>query len=243
MARYALSDLHGMKAIWDQISNFLGPNDLVYFLGDAGDRGPDSWELIKALASDPRVKYLKGNHEEMLKNAIYEHFDESCWFSEAINLLAYNGGYETFEGWLNDGAHLSWAKFLATLPTHIEIENKQGHKLFLSHAGFTPGRYPNETEIPCEKDLLWDRHHFRHFWPSDPMYANAIVIHGHTPILCMPEHKNCCLTNDEEIEPGAFWYCNNHKINIDTGAYYTGTAVLLDLDTFDEHIFILDEED
>ena len=47
-----------------------------------------------------------------------------------------------------------------------------------------------------------------------------------------------CFGADENIyENGAFWYCNNHKVNIDTGAYASGSIVLLDLDTFDEHIF------
>lgn len=43
--------------------------------------------------------------------------------------------------------------------------------------------------------------------------------------------------SESSYEDGAFWYCNNHKVNIDCGAFFTGKTVLLDLDTFDEHIF------
>ena len=39
MAVYACSDLHGTMFLYKQIKNFLEPNDIVYFLGDAGDRG------------------------------------------------------------------------------------------------------------------------------------------------------------------------------------------------------------
>ena len=38
-------------------------------------------------------------------------------------------------------------------------------------------------------------------------------------------------------EPRALWYCNNHKVCIDMGTYNTNITVLLDLDTFEEHIF------
>ena len=62
---FACSDLHGQLDLWKQIKSFLNPEDTVYFLGDAGDRGPDGWELIKAIANDSQVVYLKGNHEDM----------------------------------------------------------------------------------------------------------------------------------------------------------------------------------
>jgi serine/threonine protein phosphatase 1 len=77
MARYAVSDLHGRKDIFDKImSELIGPNDTLYILGDVVDRGPEPFELLRAAMSDPRVKLLKGNHEDMFKNAIYEYTDE-----------------------------------------------------------------------------------------------------------------------------------------------------------------------
>lgn len=41
MATYACSDLHGRLDLLEQIQSFLKSDDRVYFLGDAGDRGPD----------------------------------------------------------------------------------------------------------------------------------------------------------------------------------------------------------
>ena len=39
------------------------------------------------------------------------------------------------------------------------------------------------------------------------------------------------------FEYGAFYYSGTQKICIDQGTYSSGRALLLDLDTFDEHIF------
>ena len=66
MARYAVSDLHGHLEIYKQIKAMLKPGDIVYCLGDCGDRGPRPWETIKAVYEDPQFIYLKGNHEDML---------------------------------------------------------------------------------------------------------------------------------------------------------------------------------
>ena len=49
MSVYALSDLHGNLNIWKKIKEFLKPEDKVYFLGDAADRGDYGWEIIKEI--------------------------------------------------------------------------------------------------------------------------------------------------------------------------------------------------
>ena len=41
MATYACSDLHGNWELWAEIKKFLKPDDTLYYLGDATDRGPD----------------------------------------------------------------------------------------------------------------------------------------------------------------------------------------------------------
>ncbi len=39
MKHYAISDLHGCYNIYEQVCAILEPDDIVYFLGDACDRG------------------------------------------------------------------------------------------------------------------------------------------------------------------------------------------------------------
>ena len=62
---FACSDLHGMWQLWEQIDAYCDETDTIFFLGDAADRGPDGLRLMKTLLIDKRVKYIKGNHEDM----------------------------------------------------------------------------------------------------------------------------------------------------------------------------------
>ena len=88
---YAVSDIHGMKPLWDQIMKYLDPNDTLYCLGDCADRGNDGWEIIKDAIADKRVIYLKGNHENMLLETMKDYLkDEGFYYDYA--LLCNNGG-------------------------------------------------------------------------------------------------------------------------------------------------------
>lgn len=222
---FAVSDLHGMYKLYEQICNFLAPDDIVYFLGDAGDRGPDSWKLIKAIAANPQWIYLCGNHEDMLADAILDYSKDSYLGSNFYTLKA-NGGYETFNSWLEDNTQTGWYRFFKELPLYETYTNSSGHNIILCHSGFSPKGRKEETIIPTAREaLIWDRRHIasRH-WSGA---SNSIIVHGHTPIMHI----------DFDATPGALWYCNNHKVGIDNGAFATGKTCLLDLDTFDEHIF------
>ena len=100
----------------------------------------------------------------------------------------------------------------------------------MSHAGYTP----HEMILPSSEDLIWNRDHLWDEW--DDNFKNSIVVHGHTPIQILAKEIG------ETYEPGALWYCDNHKICIDNAAFYSGDVCLLNLDTFEEHIFSLQEE-
>jgi hypothetical protein len=77
------------------VVDFLKPEDKVYFLGDAGDRGPEPWETIKAIAQDSQFIYLKGNHEDMLVDALKDAIQHD--YMGGWRLLASNGGSDTFD--------------------------------------------------------------------------------------------------------------------------------------------------
>lgn len=233
MARYAFSDLHGQLSLYHEIKKFVKPNDELYCLGDCGDRGPHPWETIKAIFNDPQIVYLKGNHEDMLVGAMAEYlglplaksyYNKYPKVDSLQYLLAWNGGSETLQGWINEGADPVWTKRLEELPTLTTVTNEQCF-LVLTHAGFTIRR---RSPIPNDYDLMWDRNHIHETWPSNVSDA-FIIVHGHTPCPT--------LVNKWKIEDGALHYCNGHKINLDVGSYYTGMACLLDLDSFDEHYF------
>lgn len=242
MATYALSDLHGCLHFYKQIKEFLQPEDKVYFLGDAGDRGPEPWKTITAIANDPQFIYIKGNHEDMLVNALIDYYDFHCtdW---SLSLLAKNGGLNTFNQAIQDPQGRKWAKRINAFPTHLTYTNPKGEIIELSHAGFTPWKddwYNDEKmRLPSQKDLVWDRTHFFDDWNEKDCF-DRIIVHGHTPILHLI-NEIYPSSYDIEVEPGAFWYDNDHKVCIDCGAVFTDYCVLLNLDDWTEHIFYLEK--
>jgi calcineurin-like phosphoesterase family protein len=238
MARYALSDLHGNLKVFLKVIEYLQPDDIVYFLGDAADRGFQGWEIIKSIYNDPRFIYMKGNHEDMLAKAILAYKRNPETSTHAYSLLQQNGGQFTFESWWKDGADTDWADKLNKLPLYYDFVNDNGKHIFLSHAGFTPWADiddPNELAyMPVPKDLLWDREHLLDDWDEEECIKNAIVVHGHTTIRSL--FRRLCIKVDE-IPWGAYWYCDNHKVDIDNYTALTNKTCLLNLDTL-EHVLI-----
>lgn len=228
MSIYCCSDLHGRYDIWRQIKSFLKPEDKLYYLGDAADRGPNGWKIIKELISDNRIIYIKGNHEDMLVKAMKEYIKYDGGYYKDLRLLCSNGGEKTFNDWVAEGARTEWIKILDSLPLVRVCGNVQCITIYLSHAGLTP--WKGMEIFPSEYDLLWDRDHYLEDPKEEDLWG--ISIHGHTPIPYILEDLRI-----NEFDGGALWYCCNHKICLDTGACFTGSAVLLDLDTFDQHIF------
>ena len=229
MATYAVSDLHGCACFYHKIKALLKPEDEVYFLGDAGDRGPQPWETIKLIASDPQFIYMKGNHEDMLCAAMKEFRDEQPDYY--YHLLCRNGGMSTIQGWIDEGCNYGWIPRLRRLPTHLIHYREDGSKVYLSHAGYTPNGLDT---IPEEEELLWDRSHFYVGW--DDNAPNCYIVHGHTPIDYLAYEAYDC---DPE-QPGAVNYCEGRKFCIDAGCVAYGRCILFNLDTFESIVLTAD---
>lgn len=227
---YAVSDLHGCLDLYKQIKNFIKPGDKVYFLGDATDRGPQSWELAKTIYNDPQFIYLKGNHEDMLvKTALHYYGDD--WDSEDNSYaLINNGGAKTWNDMSEDPEKMEYIQKLKSLPTEKIYLNKNNETIYLSHAGFSL-----ESKIT---NLLWDRGHFTDEWPKDK--KDFYIVHGHTPVQYLRKvlYGNH-VTNKNAIEPEV--YADGHKIDIDMATYFSKACCLLDLDTFEAYILQLKE--
>lgn len=212
MSIYACADLHGVYDLWAQIKEFLQPDDTLIFLGDAADRGTEGWAIIKELIEDERVVYLKGNHEDMLVDAMKEYYDDYENGDNAFDLLIYNGGYETFTDWqFNDSEDASWYHILKHLPTEYHYKSA-----YLSHSGASDP---------------WNRKHIK----ETSVDGELIIIHGHTPVRYLKDYKPPA---DLHISAaGVARYCGDRKIDIDLMSAYSGKVVLLDLDTFAEIVF------
>ncbi len=215
---YAIGDVHGEAAklhdlhaaIFENWTLAHGgrPMTLVH-VGDYVDRGPDSRgviDQIRALEADAAARddyavvNLKGNHEQMMLDAVM-NFLSSRW-----NMWLANGGDATLASYgadissppddAVDADHLAW---LRSLPTrHI---SEDGRLVFV-HAGIAPERFPD-----CPVDVrLWTRSS-RFFedaaWPDRPELDDILVVHGHTPT-----------SGEPELCP--------RRVNVDTGACYGG---------------------
>ena len=226
MAIYACSDLHGNGNLWNQIKDFLQPDDTLYYLGDAVDRGPDGWRILIEMLTDERVNFIVGNHEIMLADRIINPYDY-----DIANLHHHNGGKPTWLSAENDPEAMQVAYRIYSLPKYAIYENVNGLKIFMSHSG--------STNIWDEKELIWDRHEYVRS-KNDTEYDK--IIHGHTPIeYLVDDLREVAQFFDiqhslPDWEGGAYWY-HGFRCDIDCLTAATHETVLLNLDTFEQKIF------
>ena len=246
MAVYACADLHGCYWAWERIKNILQPEDTLYFLGDAADRGPDGWTIMKELLDNNQVIYLMGNHERMFLNN-WENYDghkidilNDYRWDDNIWVWYGNGGEVTDIQFIKDTIpneeKISYIEQLSNLPFITIYHNESNEDIVLCHAGCDYHDIDNLTE----EAATWDRSHYlSNSWDGPD---NVYIIHGHTPIpYLIQEQENFNKWYDlennipkAEMLEGAYWYAGGHKCCIDCGAVFTDQIVLLNLDTWEE---------
>lgn len=235
---FALSDIHGCYKIYERVKDFLLPQDTVFFLGDAGDRGPRPWDCIKAIYNDSQFVYLKGNHEDMLRYAI-KHYPYDA------GALEWNGGMGTLNEWASDKTDINWENALRNLPVIAWYTNKKKEIILMSHSGYIHPDFKMTSDCGLDyvspgqdNEYLWNRHILNKLeWDKD---SNTYIVHGHSPVpICF--HNLKTEAQLEKWMPDMHCYCDGHMIDIDLGTHYTGWACLLNLDTWDEHYFETDE--
>jgi len=190
---YAIGDIHGrfdkLRALMDKIDIDYN-NDILIFLGDYIDRGPQSFEVVKYLIelkkNQPKTIFLKGNHEEM--------FEKYVSGEDRMTYL-FNGGQQTLDSYMSRPRDPDEPLIP---PDHFEFFNSlrlyyETLNYIFVHAGLKK-KVPLDKQKP--EDLLWIR---RKFIESKFDHGKQVVF-GHTPLpepLLMP-----------------------NKIGIDTGAVY-----------------------
>lgn len=226
MRIYAIGDVHGCldaltgthRAIEADLAARPAEDWRVIHLGDYVDRGPDSRGVIDFLAgcaADPRMLFLRGNHDAMFAGAL----DGDRKLTETwLN----NGGVETLESY-----GLSLMDFLDGLRTGDGVRGKvpEAHRAFLEgllqserlgdyyfvHAGVDPTR-GLEDQLP--EAQLWIR---EAFLASNAEYE-AVIVHGHTPVPQVAVEMN--------------------RIGIDTGAVFGGSLSCLVLEDADARLLV-----
>ena len=235
MSTYACSDLHGRFDLFKSIQDFLQPNDKLYIIGDVFDRGPDGWEIYKAIKEDPRIILLMGNHEMLAAKGLADRMAYPPMGDDDYELwVDWNGGYPTFDAICAEYPNENFQELIIELyniPYSAKYINQDGIVITLVHSG---------SVSVWNEDKIWNREHLNETKWKGKNYE--MIVHGHTPIkLIIDDWRksgNPLLQDAKDYEEGsALWYCDNHKVCLDTGACWTGKIVVLDLDTFDEHIF------
>lgn len=240
MNRYAIADLHGQLDLLKQVKEYLNEDDVLYILGDSGDRGPHPWRTLKASLDDPQFIYLMGNHDLMLIKAIEQYIiipESELMYGLAmytgdrtpIGQLALNGGTDTLMGWAREPERMKYYQKLRFAPLEVRLAALDGeHFIYLTHAGYSHHLYnPDNVDT-----MVWDRQHFF----DDPATDGSLLVHGHSPTIKVIEwlkQRNLSY-NDSD---GYLRYANNTKIDIDIGAYFYNKTVLLNIDTLEGKIF------
>lgn len=213
---FVVGDIHGCTEELDLLirhleSEGLGSEDLVVFVGDYIDRGPDSKGVISRLI-EFKAKYgatifLRGNHEDMLVAFLKLPVQTASAGSYGKYYLQ-NGGVQLLESYgLAENAtpeqlsailpadHLN---FICSLESFIQIGN-----YVIVHAGLNPGQPYGKQRL---KDLCWIRDEF--IFHSHTF--GKTVVFGHTP------YQNIFLDLP-------------YKIGIDTGLVYGNALSCLEL--------------
>jgi len=212
---YAVGDVHGCLPELELVLQFLKlsekitAKDIVVFIGDYIDRGPDSKGVIELLlkfrGDFPKTIFLRGNHEDMLLSYLGKGGrDGSAYLM--------NGGAACLESYGLDPKTLTTPPAEGVLaaipPAHLEfflrLENYVvATQCIFAHAGLNPLR---DLRHQVESDLFWIRDEFiqnRHFFDRP-------VVFGHTPY--------------EEV-----LFNLPFKIGIDTGCVYGNKLSCIEL--------------
>ena len=204
---YAIGDVHGrldlVERAVDMITEHVGDAPFrVIFLGDYVDRGPDSRgviDLLMKLQQQWPVVCLKGNHEELMLQAILQSGG-----GRLKRWLEYGGDHTLAsyglhgESDLAEGIPREHVRWMSGLPR----TTGDGHRIYV-HAGLMPGTPIHKQK---EQSLLWIRERFLLGKASD---FEAHVVHGHTPIW---------VGKRDPAEPELL----EHRTNLDTAAFATG---------------------
>lgn len=261
---FYFTDVHGYYDLYKAAMDYCikqDPDCMIIYGGDACDRGPDGYLIMKELLDNPQVIYLKGNHEDMFVDAarfILNDIPQSLSVLDAeeyllslctkesiayqVQLAFYNGGFNTILNWIVDGMSNKFVNQIARLSLTFSLDT-----LDFCHAG---ARYKvfkqvadDEYEgwIPDKDDeelLLWDRNCLGFGWAP-----NRTCVFGHTPVYHLP--AKYCGGDKSKTAAHPCKYLGNiderlsgEKIDMDVGTYNNGKLYVLNCLTMRAQGFI-----
>ena len=232
---FAIGDIHGclneLTSLHKKIfthDKFDVKNDLIIYLGDYIDRGKNSKEVINQILKlkNNKIKTLNlmGNHDEFMIDFLFNKKNNiENWLNFGLDQTIRSYGIEVVN-FIKDGfgddivSQLRNTLLNKMSEEHINFfKNLElsfaTEKYLFVHAGIDPKK---RIEDQARHDFLWSRS--KDFFDKD-FKAEKIIVHGHTP--------------EENI------ISNPHRINIDTGCYFSGKLSCVQLsDDTEERNFI-----
>ena len=206
----AIGDIHGMYEklikLMDKI-HFISDEDLLVFLGDYIDRGPDSAQCLQYVydlqhAYPDSVICLMGNHEVMMSSYLMQkRVNYNTVIADYADSWLENGGFEALKQLdeLENDTKNELLRWVENLPVKYQYQ-----EFFFCHAGVDP-------ELPLtvqnEFDMLWRRQQWWEYYKG----VETIVV-GHTPVQKVKKQARYA-------KP---LFLQNNIIMCDTGAYMTG---------------------
>lgn len=178
----AVSDVHGfydeMMAALKEV-NFNPETDLFVSCGDAMDRGSQPRQVIEFLNRLPNKVLIKGNHEQLMKDAI----KRKCFLSHDIHNGTANTAYDfcTKEnaGLMNHAQILGelrddpeYQKYMDLLVNYYETENYI----------FVHSWIPGGTDWRCAPQSKWDKAMWGNPFDIASVVGNKTgktIVHGH----------------------------------------------------------------
>ncbi|KQV83817.1 metallophosphoesterase family protein [Rhizobium sp. Root1220] len=228
MPIYAIGDIHGRhdllkkaeQAIVEDAADIPG-RKLIVTLGDYIDRGPSSAQVISHLMAPPPENFdrvcITGNHEIVMLDYVDGLVSYADWMRMGADALLRSYGLDPEQlPLIFPGAAKLDAFIRQSLPRpHIDFLRSlpifvDTPNVLFVHAGIDP-MLPIEHQ--SDDDLVFIRQRF--FESHKPL--PKLVVHGHTPA--------------ERPEVFA------KRLNLDTGAYYSGKLTVAKLWRGRVHLF------
>ena len=262
---FCFADIHGMYDLYKAIMDYCNEQDpeaSIIFLGDAIDRGPDGYKIMKELLDNPKVLYLKGNHEDIFTRTAHElktlfsfetadkekiqkvlnacrHFDyKYAFIQDSLN----NGGLDTLTDWILDGMPMDLIERVERLPLTFSYENYDFCHACGNYRTFkevADKEYNNEKVEEWDADfLLWSRTSINVGWAP-----NRTCVFGHTPTPYLEDYLDKFKWSEDcEITPVLYKQntipeMTGWKLDMDTGAVFTGRAFVLNVLTMKAYGF------
>jgi serine/threonine protein phosphatase 1 len=208
---FAIGDIHGclneLTSLHKKIlthDKFDVKNDLIIYLGDYIDRGKNSKDTINQILKLKNNKIKTVNIENWLNFGLDQTL--RSYGIEVVDFIKDGFGDDIIDQ-LRNTLLSTMSKEHINFFKGLELSFSSENYLFV-HAGIDPKKI---LEDQTQEDFLWSRS--KSFFDKD-FKAEKIIVHGHTP--------------EENI------INNLHRINIDTGCYFSGKLSSVCLSDYDD---------